>query len=90
MLEKFTVCSSVIQSDKFLSLTKSAQALYFQLMAECDVCGIVVDFKRCVRSADASEEDLNLLIKSGFVENIGSFIRICHWVDHTWEGKNNV
>ena len=57
----------IVNSDEFLDLTKSAQALYFHLQLLIDEDLVVRDIKRRIREFDCSIEDLKSLVDGGFV-----------------------
>lgn len=73
----------VIDSDAFLDMPLSAQALYFHLNMRADDDGFVNNPKKIQRFTGASEDDLKLLIAKRFIlafEN--GVIVIKHWRMH--------
>lgn len=57
----------VVDTDKFLEMPTSTQALYFQLGMRADDDGFVSSPKRITSLIGASPDDLKLLIAKGFV-----------------------
>ena len=75
--------NSIIDSDKFLDMPLSTQALYFHLGMKADDDGFVGNPKKTVRSINCTEDDLRLLIAKGFVYCFDSgVIVITHWNIH--------
>ena len=73
----------IIDSDAFLDMPLSTQALYFHLNMRADDDGFINNPKRIQRTVGASEDDLKLLIAKRFVicfEN--GVIVIKHWRMH--------
>lgn len=73
----------IIDSDAFLDMPLSAQALYFHLNMRADDDGFINNPKKIQRMIGASEDDLKLLIAKRFVlafEN--GIIVIKHWRMH--------
>ena len=57
----------VVDTDAFLDLPSSSQALYFHLGMRADDDGFVANPKRITSTVSASPDDLRLLITKGFV-----------------------
>lgn len=73
----------ITDSDVFMELPLSAQALYFHLNMNADDEGFVNAPKRIQRSIRAGDDDLKLLIAKGFVIPFDSgIIVIKHWGMH--------
>jgi hypothetical protein len=73
----------IIDSDAFLDMPLSSQALYFHLNMRADDDGFVNNPKRIQRTVGASEDDLKLLIVKRFVIGFDSgVIVIKHWKMH--------
>ena len=71
---------TIIDSDSFLDMPLSAQALYFHLSMRADDDGFVNNPKRIQRMIGASEDDLKLLIAKSFVLVFDTgVIVIKHW-----------
>lgn len=71
----------VIESDNFLELPLSAQALYMHLVLRCDNEGFTASSVNAIRSCGATAEDLETLEKAGFVLRFKGTPTICiaHW-----------
>ena len=83
MAEKRMFTQKIVDSDAFLDMSLSAQALYFHLNMRADDDGFVNNPKKIQRMIGASEEDMNVLIEKRFVlvfEN--GVIAIKHWRMH--------
>ena len=75
--------NTIIDSDKFLDMPLSTQALYFHLGMKADDDGFVASPKKTVRSVNCTEDDLKLLIAKEFVICFESgIIVITHWHIH--------
>lgn len=73
----------VIDSDAFLDMPLSAQALYFHLNMRADDDGFVHNPKRILRMVGAAEDDMRLLIVKRFVIGFErGVIVIKHWRMH--------
>jgi hypothetical protein len=73
----------IIDSDAFLDMPLSTQALYFHLNMRADDDGFVNSPKRIQRTVGASEDDLKLLIVKRFVIGFeNGVIVIKHWRMH--------
>ncbi len=83
MAEKRMFTKAIIDSDAFLDMPMSAQALYFHLNMRADDDGFVNNPKKIVRMLGASEDDLKLLLAKRFVLGFDSgVIVIKHWRLH--------
>ena len=83
MAEKRMFTQKIIDSDAFLDMPLSTQALYFHLNMRADDDGFINNPKKIQRIIGASEDDLKLLIAKRFVicfEN--GVIVIKHWRMH--------
>lgn len=83
MASKRMIRKDVIDTDAFLDMPLSTQALYFHLNLRADDDGFVGNPKRITALIGASEDDLKLLIAKNFVilfEN--GVIVIKHWRMH--------
>lgn len=65
---------NIVDSDAFLDLPTSAQALYFHLGMRCDDDGFVNNPKKIQRVIGASDDDLKTLIKEKFIISFESGI----------------
>lgn len=69
----------VVDSDEFLNLPDSAQALYFHLGMRADDDGFIGNSKRLVGYLGGSSKDLSLLIEKRFLLKIDNVLVIKHW-----------
>lgn len=83
MAEKRMFTMKIIDSDDFLEMPMSTQALYFHLNMRADDDGFINNPKRIIRTVNASEDDMKLLITKRFVLAFESgVIVIKHWRMH--------
>ena len=83
MAEKRMFTQKIIDSDAFLDMPLSTQALYFHLNMRADDDGFVNNPKRIQRTIGASEDDLKLLLAKRFLIGFESgVIVIKHWRMH--------
>ena len=83
MAEKRMFTQKIIDSDAFLEMPLSAQALYFHLNMRADDDGFINNPKRIQRTVGSTEDDLKLLIVKRFVICFESgVIVIKHWRMH--------
>lgn len=74
---------SVVDSDSFLSLPRSARLLYYDLGMRADDRGFILSPRRLLRSIDAPEKDLKILLKAGYVYQFSSgVVVILDWPVH--------
>ncbi len=80
MAERRMFAKTIIDSDSFLDMPLTTQALYFHLNMRADDDGFVNNPKKIARMIGASDDDLKLLIAKSFIlifEN--GVIVIKHW-----------
>ena len=83
MASKRMFNNSVLDSDAFLDMPLSAQALYFHLNMRADDDGFISNPKRIQSYIGASEDDLKLLVLKSFVIAFDDgVIVIKHWRMH--------
>ena len=83
MAERRMFTQKIVDSDAFLDMPLSAQALYFHLNMRADDDGFVNNPKRIQRTINASEDDLKLLIIKRFIIGFeNGVIVIKHWRMH--------
>ena len=83
MAEKRMFTKKIVDSDAFLDMPLSTQALYFHLNMQADDDGFVNNPKRIQRVIGASADDLKLLIAKRFVLGFESgIIVVKHWRMH--------
>ena len=57
----------VCDTDRFLELPVSAQALYFPLGLRADDDGFISGAKKIIRAVGSTEEDFTLLVEKGYI-----------------------
>ncbi len=83
MAEKRMFTKKITTSDDFIAMPHSSQNLYFHLNMEADDEGFVNGVKRIMRTINANEDDLKILITKRFVLVFESgVIVIKHWKLH--------
>ena len=85
MAERRMFAKTIIDSDSFLDMPMSTQALYFHLSMRADDEGFVNNPKKIQRVVGATEDDLKLLIAKNFILTFESgVIVIKHWKIHNY------
>lgn len=85
MAEKRMFSKAVIDSDIFLDMPLTAQALYFHMAMRADDDGFVDNPKKIQRMVGASDDDFRLLIAKQFIIAFESgIIVIKHWKLHNY------
>lgn len=83
MAERRMFTKKITNSDEFISMPHSSQNLYFHLNMEADDEGFVNGVKRIMRTINANEDDLRILITKRFLIVFESgVIVIKHWKLH--------
>lgn len=83
MAERRMFTQKITESDAFLDMPLSTQALYFHLCMNADDDGFVKNPKRIARMMGASDDDMRLLVAKSFVIIYESgVIVIKHWRMH--------
>lgn len=83
MAERRMFTKMIVDSDAFLDMPLSAQALYFHLNMRADDDGFVNNPKRIQKLIGGSEDDLRLLLAKRFILGFESgVIVIKHWRMH--------
>lgn len=89
MAERRMFAKTIIDSDAFLDMPMSTQALYFHLSMRADDDGFINNPKRIQRMIGASEDDLKLLIAKSFIFTFESgVVVIKHWRIHNYIQKD--
>ena len=82
---------TIIDSDAFLDMPSSTQALYFHLGMRADDEGFINNAKKIQRVVGASDDDLKLLIAKRFVIPFETgIIVIKHWKIHNYIRKDRL
>lgn len=85
MAERRMFAKTIIDSDAFLDMPLSAQALYFHLSMRADDDGFINNPKKIQRMVGASDDDCKLLILKKFIITFDSgIIVIKHWKIHNY------
>ena len=85
MAERRMFAKTIIDSDAFLDMPMSTQALYFHLSMRADDDGFINNPKRIQRMIGASDDDLKLLIAKSFIIVFESgVVVIKHWRIHNY------
>lgn len=89
MAERRMFAKTIIDSDAFLDMPLSAQALYFHLSMRADDDGFINNPKKIQRAIGASDDDCKLLILKKFIIAFESgVIVIKHWKIHNYIQKD--
>lgn len=85
MAERRMFSKTIIDSDAFLDMPLSTQALYFHLSMRADDDGFVNNSSRIMRMINATKNDHDLLIVKGFIIPFQSGICVIkHWRIHNY------
>lgn len=89
MAERRMFAKTIVDSDAFLDMPLSAQALYFHLSMRADDDGFINNPKKIQRMVGASDDDCKLLIMKRFIIAFESgVIVIKHWRIHNYIQKD--
>lgn len=89
MAERRMFSKTIVDSDMFLDMPLSTQALYFHLGIRADDEGFVNNPKKIQRSIGCQIDDLKLLIAKNFIKEFNSgIIVITHWKMHNYIQKD--
>lgn len=85
MAERRMFAKTIIDSDAFLDMPLSSQALYFHLSMRADDEGFINNPRKVQRMVGASDDDLKLLIAKNFIIPFESgIVVIKHWKIHNY------
>lgn len=85
MAERRMFAKTIIDSDAFLDMSTSAQALYFHLAMRADDDGFINNPKKIQRVIGAADDDLKILMAKRFIILFESgVIVIKHWRMHNY------
>ena len=85
MAERRMFAKTIIDSDAFLDMPLSAQALYFHLSMRADDDGFINNPKKIQRMIGASDDDCRLLLLKRFLITFESgVVVIKHWKIHNY------
>lgn len=89
MAERRMFAKTIIDSDAFIDMPLSTQALYFHLSMRADDDGFINNPKKIVRMIGASEDDFRLLQAKKFIIAFETgIIVIKHWKLHNYIPKD--
>ena len=85
MAERRMFSRTIIDSDSFLDMALSTQALYFHLSMRADDEGFVNNHKKIARMIGSNEDELRVLVAKDFILTFESgVIVIKHWKLHNY------
>ena len=85
MAERRMFAKTIIDSDMFLDMPLSTQALYFHLSMRADDDGFINNPKKIQRMVGASDDDLKILVAKRFILPFESgVVVIKHWRMHNY------
>ena len=91
MADRRMFARTIIDSDAFLDMPCSTQALYFHLGMRADDEGFINNTKKIQRMVGSSDDDLRLLIAKRFVIPFETgIIVIKHWKIHNYIRKDRL
>lgn len=89
MAERRMFAKSIIDSDLFLDMPKTAQALYFHLAMRADDDGFLNNSKKIMRMIGATDDDYKILAAKSFILQFPDGICvITHWRLHNYIQKD--
>lgn len=89
MAERRMFAKTIIDSDAFLDMPLSSQALYFHLSMRADDDGFVNGAKKIKRTLGCSDDDFGLLLAKNFIIPFeGGVCVIKHWKIHNYIQKD--
>ena len=89
MAERRMFAKTIIDSDAFIDMPLSTQALYFHLSMRADDEGFINNPKKIQRMIGGSDDDLKLLIAKRFILPFDSgVVVIKHWKIHNYIQKD--
>ena len=85
MAERRMFAKTIIDSDMFLDMPLSTQALYFHLSMRADDDGFINNPRKIQRMIGASDDDLKVLVMKRFILPFDSgVVVIKHWKIHNY------
>ena len=89
MAERRMFAKTIIDSDMFLDMPLSTQALYFHLSMRADDDGFINNPRKIQRMIGASDDDLKVLVMKRFILPFDSgVVVIKHWKIHNYIRKD--
>ena len=91
LAERRMFSKTIIDSDNFLDMPLSAQALYFHLSMRADDEGFVNNPKKIQRMIGSADDDIKVLIAKKYILPFESgIIVIRHWKMHNYIRKDRI
>jgi hypothetical protein len=91
MAERRMFAKTIIDSDAFLDMSLSTQALYFHLSMRADDEGFVNNPKKIMRMIGSSDDELKILVAKKFILAFETgVIVIKHWKIHNYIRKDRI
>ncbi len=81
-------CVDIGDSDDFLELPPLTQNLYFHICLRADDDGVTNKVKKIMRLLGATEENLDALIRGGFLLPFPDAMVVAHWKIHNYIQKD--
>ncbi len=89
MAERRMFALKITDSDAFLDMPKSSQALYFHLAMRADDDGFISSPKKIMRMIGASDDDMKILLAKRFLLSFDTgIVVIKHWRLHNYIAKD--
>ena len=89
MAERRMFAKTIIDSDAFLDMPLSTQALYFHLAMRADDDGFVNNPKKILRMIGCSDDDYKLLMAKQFIITFDTGVMVVrHWRIHNYIQKD--
>ena len=89
MMKKRMISPSIIDSDSFLDMPLSTQALYFHFILRGDDDGFIGNYRRIMKMVGSVEDEIKVLIAKRFVIQFESGICVIkHWRIHNYIRKD--
>lgn len=89
MAERRMFAKTIIDSDAFLDMPMSAQALYFHLAMRADDDGFINNPRKVMRMIGAGDDDAKILLAKRFIIHFDSgVVVIKHWRIHNYIQKD--
>ena len=89
MAERKILAKTIIDSDAFLDMSLSTQALYFHLSMRADDDGFVNNPKKIQRMIGSGDDEMKMLIAKKFIIPFDSGVCVIkHWRIHNYIQKD--
>lgn len=89
MAERRMFAKQIIDSDSFLDMPLSTQALYFHLSMRADDDGFLNNAKKIQRTVGANDDDIKILLSKNFIIPFENGVCVVkHWLIHNYIQKD--